>query len=405
VRSGTRRVVVTGMGAVTCLGAGADALWQGLQQGRDGFGPVTRFDTSDSTCKIGGQVPDDVDLESPFDSWPERPARLVDRVALLAVDEALGAADLAALPPALAARAGVSMLCGSGDLLEYEHELARGARPVLEADRSPFIAAADWVAWRHRLLGPRLSVVTACSSGLIAVTRASEAIRRGEAELMIAGGADVLSRLCFNGFQALRAMDPEPCKPFDARRRGMTLGDGGAALVLEEREQALSRGAPVLAELLGYGMTQDAYHIATPDESGQSWARTLCAALDDAGLEPAAIDYVNAHATATELNDRAETAALKLAFGDAAYRVPVSSIKGSIGHCQFAAGVVELVATIQAMRHGVLPPTLNLTQPDPRCDLDYVPLSPRAAAIGVALCNSFGFGGSSAVLVLGRADR
>jgi len=303
---------------------------------------------------------------------------------------------------------------GSGAIYELENALVAHARDqsgqlperlpnssILNDWRPE--AAGESVARALNLMdADRLSVVTACSSGSAAIALSYERILSGQWELAIAGGADCLSRLCYGGFNALHAMDPEPCKPFDRHRRGMNLGEGGGFVVLEQLEHAQERDAKILAEMLGYGLTSDAYHLITPDPSGEAWARVINHALSDAGIDASGVDYVNAHGTATPSNDAAETAAFKLAFGDRAAQIPVSTVKSMIGHCQFAAGAIEAVVTVQSIRHGVIPPTVNLRDPDPVCDLDYVPNVARRTRVNKAISCSFGIGGSSTALLLGR---
>jgi len=389
--------VITGVGAVTCLGRDAASLWDGLAAGRSGFGPVTRFPTAGLSCTLGGLLPEELDLGDRLARGPEPLARLVDRVALHAVDEALEQAGLKPLPAALARRMGVFLVCGSGDLLEYEDWLAAGGDPVAAAALRPFDCAADRVAGWWGLRGPRSGFVTACSSGLVALVRAVEALRRGDADAMLAGGADLVSRLCFHGFQALRAMDPEPCKPFDRRRRGMTLGDGGAALVLETLEHARGRGARPLAEVLGYGLTQDAYHIATPDASGASWARTLAAALQDSGLPPEEVGYINAHATATKVGGVIEAQAIANVYGDKPY---VSGLKSYLGHTMGTCGVIELILATYMMEQGFLAPTLNLDNIDERCRMLRHTPELLDHHTKIAAIQNFAFGGVNTCLLV-----
>jgi 3-oxoacyl-[acyl-carrier-protein] synthase II len=233
---------------------------------------------------------------------------------------------------------------------------------------------------------------------------AFDAIRAGLADVILTGGSDVLARLTYGGFNSLRAVDPDPCRPFDRERKGLSIGEAAGVLVFEEAGHARRRGAPVVAEFRGYGVTSDAYHMTAPDPSGAAGGRTITAALEDAGLNVGDVDYVNAHGTATPQNDAAETAALKAALGDRARRIPISSIKSMIGHCLCASGAIEAVATAMTVRDGKVPPTIHYENPDPACDLDYVPNASRDVEVDVALSNSFAFGGNSSVVVLARYD-
>jgi 3-oxoacyl-[acyl-carrier-protein] synthase II len=275
-----------------------------------------------------------------------------------------------------------------------------GARHVLEM---PPDAAADRIAQVFGLTGPRVTVITACSSATIAVGLAADMIASGEATCALAGGADGLSRLTYAGFNSLRVVDTEPCRPFDRRRRGMSFGEGAAILVLEDAEHARRRGVTPYATVLGHGVTDDAYHMTRPDPSGEAWERTVRAALADAGVDAAEVDYVNAHGTATEQNDAAECAAYRRALGERLAQVPVSSSKGAVGHCLCAAGAVEAAITALAVARQVAPPTVGFGEPDPACPIDPVPGQGRGMPIRVALSSSFAFGGNAAVLVFGRA--
>jgi 3-oxoacyl-[acyl-carrier-protein] synthase II len=231
---------------------------------------------------------------------------------------------------------------------------------------------------------------------------AYDVIVGGLADAVVTGGSDVLARLTYGGFNALRSVDPDPCRPFDRERRGLSIGEAAGILVFEEEERARRRGAPILGEFLGYGVTSDAFHMTAPDPSGSAGSRTIRAALESAGVDPADVDYVNAHGTATPQNDSAETAALKAALGDRARKVPVSSIKSMIGHCLCASGAIEAISTVLTVREGRIPPTIHYEHPDPACDLDYVPNEARESPVLVALSNSFAFGGNSSVVVIGR---
>ncbi|MEP7131843.1 MAG: beta-ketoacyl-[acyl-carrier-protein] synthase family protein, partial [Acidobacteriota bacterium] len=263
-------------------------------------------------------------------------------------------------------------------------------------------AITDRVAQRFRVEGIKSTITTACSSSANAMGFAHDAIAAGLADVIITGGSDVLARLTYGGFNSLRSVDPEPCRPFDRERRGLSIGEAAGILVFEEWERAKRRGAPILAEFLGYGVTSDAHHMTAPDPSGAAGGRTVRSALTAAGINAEDVDYVNAHGTATPQNDSAETAALKMGLGGRAREIPISSIKSMIGHCLCASGAIEAVATVLTVRDGMIPPTIHYDNPDPACDLDYVPNTAREGDIEVALSDSFAFGGNSSVVVFAR---
>ena len=408
-----KRVVVTGMGAITPIGIGVESFWEGLVSGRSGVGPITLFDASEHKVRIAGEVSD----YDPADHFELKELRRIDRYTqffLVAVREAMANAGLAYEEddPA-AARAGLVVGAGFGGMQSFIDEIdvlrERGPGRVSPTGIPRIIPniAAGMASIEHHLLGPVTCVVTACSASANAIGDGAELIRRGAADVVVAGGAEAaITDYAVAGFAQARALstrndDPERAsRPFDAERDGFVMGEGGAALVLESLEHAQSRGAPVLAELTGYGMSADAYHITLPRPGGQGAARAMTAALADAGLDPGEVDYINAHGTSTEANDATETAAIHISFGPAARDLAVSSTKSMTGHLLGGAGAVEAIACIQALRLGVLPPTINYEKPDPECDLDYVPNEPREVSIRHALSNSFGFGGHNVSLVL-----
>jgi 3-oxoacyl-[acyl-carrier-protein] synthase II len=405
-----RRVVVTGLGAISPLGLDVDQTWKALVAGRSGAGPITAFDASSSSVKIAAEI-------SGFDAgltFGRRRARHLDRVvqiALVATKEAIEASklDLAASPE----RIGVVYASGIGGIQTLEDGIRvlvnRGAEwvnPYVVPMMIPNMAAGE-IAMEWQLLGYNCCTVTACSASAHAIGTAFDAIRLGRADAMVCGGSEAaVTPVGIAGFAAMKALstrndDPERAsRPFDLDRDGFVLGEAAATVVLEEREFALRRGAPVLAELSGYGATADAYHITQPHPTGDGAVRAMHAALADAGISPSDIGYVNAHGTSTPPNDRVETLALKRVFGD---QVPlVSSTKSMTGHTLGAAGALESVFSILAMQHSLVPPTINLDNPDPACDLDYVPNVARKADIRYAMTNSLGFGGHNASLVFGR---
>ena len=398
------RVVITGVGAITPLGNSARELHEGWLAGRsgiaDGLGACTDFD--------------------PTEFMSTKEARRSDRFAQLAIAAAAQAVADAGWdesdPPADPGEVGCVIGSGIGGMATFEAQCEilreRGAERVSPL-AIPLImgnAAAGLVAMRHGLQGPVFGVVSACASGTHAIGEAMRMIRSGEAQAAVAGGAEAtLTPLAKAAFGAMEATSPSGIsRPFDARRDGFVMGEGAGVLVLESEELAAERGARVLGEVLGYAATADAHHLTAPEPTGRPAATAITRALKDAGVTPEDIDYVNAHGTSTPLNDRSETEAIKLALGERAYDIPVSSTKSAIGHLLGAAGAVEAIATILALGDHVAPPTLNYEEPDPDLDLDYVPDGPRALSNGnrhplVALSNSFGFGGHNAVVCLGGA--
>jgi 3-oxoacyl-[acyl-carrier-protein] synthase II len=390
-----RRVVVTGLGVVSPFGPGVKAYWAGLAAGSCAIRPLTLIDTGSFRCRIGAEVP-----EIP----PRSPRRSrADRLALAAAAEAL---DDAGLGPA--ERRGAALVVGAvgGGMMEAEGwywARARGERPPGWAAALRAIlptAHAEALGHRLRLGGPRHTVVTACSSGAVALAEAAELIADGVVDVALAGGVDAMTRLCFMGFNALKLLDPQPCRPFDRDRHGMSIGEGAAFVVLESAEHARARGAAPHAELAGHGMTTDAYHVTAPHPEGEGMARAMTAALAAARVSPATVAYVNAHGTATPQNDRIEARAIARVFGEG--RVLVSSSKSMIGHTMAAAGSLEAVATILALAHQTVPPTANLTTPDPEVGFDCVPIAAREAALEYAVSNSFGFGGQNVTLLFHR---
>jgi len=390
-----RRVVVTGLGAVSPFGAGVKAYWAGLAAGACAIRPLTLLDSGGFRCRIAAEVPD-------FPDGSTRRSR-ADRLALAAAGEAL---DDAALDRRERAEAGLVVGAVGGGMLEAEGwywARARREQPPRWATALRGIlpgSHAEALGHRLRLGGPRHTVVTACSSGAVALAEAAELIADGVIDTAVAGGVDALTRLCFMGFNALKLLDPEPCRPFDRDRRGMSIGEGAAFVVLEAGERARARGARVYAELAGHGMTTDAYHVTAPQPEGEGMARAMRAALAAGRVTPAEVGYANAHGTATPQNDRIEARAIARVFGDGG--ILVSSTKSMIGHTMAAAGSLEAVATILALGHETIPPTANLVTPDPEVGFDCVPHMARAAAVEHAISNSFGFGGQNITLLFRR---
>jgi 3-oxoacyl-[acyl-carrier-protein] synthase II len=405
-----RRVVVTGMGVVSPLGVGVPAFWDGLVHGRSGVRRITRFDPSPYPSQIAGEVPD-------FDASAHIPRRDIVRTdvfihfALICAQAAL--AESGVKIEGQNDRVGVSIGTGMGGvplLLSSWETLRREGMSAVSAYALPGSLpnmAAGWVSMRTGARGPLFSPTTACAASTQAIGDAFRVIQRGEADVMLAGGTDSLIHpLVIAGFSAIRALSTRndapdlASRPFDKDRDGFVLAEGAAILVLETLESAQARGAEIKAEVLGYGISADAHHPTASSSEGP--ARAMRLALADARLAPEAVEYINAHGTSTTLNDQHETEAIKAVFGDHARRLAVSSTKSMTGHLVGAAGAVEAVATVLALRHGILPPTINYTTPDPACDLDYVPNQARAVAIRTAMSNSFAFGGTNAILVLGH---
>jgi len=407
-----RRVVVTGLGALTPIGNDPRAFHQAQLAGRSGVRTIERFDPSAYPTRIAGEV--EVDVAA----WLDRKkARRLDRftqLALIAAEQAVGASGLDLEREDLT-RIGTLLGSGIGGMGTWETQ-SRIAIEKHPLRMSPFFIpmiignmASAQVAMRYGLMGPSSTVVTACSTGSDAIGSAFRMIQHGEAEAMVAGGAEaILTPMALGGFSVMKALstrndDPSAAsRPFSATRDGFVMGEGAGVVVLESMEHAQARGAPVLAELNGFGRAADAHHMVEPHPEGAGAALAMEAALRDAGLDADAIGYVNAHATSTAVGDLSEVLAFKRVFGAHAYRMPISSTKSMIGHLLGAAGAVEAIATIQAVASGVLPPTINLDDPDPELDLDFVPHEAREATVRHALSNSFAFGGQNASLVFGR---
>jgi 3-oxoacyl-[acyl-carrier-protein] synthase II len=391
-----RRVLVTGLGVVSPFGAGVKAYWAGLAAGTCAIRPLTLIDATGFRCRIAAEVPE-------VATGSARRSR-ADRLALGAATEALDDAGLGA-----ADRADAALVVGAvgGGMLEAESwywARARGERlPSWAASLRAMLPAAHAETLSHRLGlgGPRHTVVTACSSGAVALAEAAELIADGVVDVALAGGVDALTRLCFMGFNTLKLLDPEPCRPFDRDRRGMSIGEGAAFVVLESAERARARGVRAYAELAGHGMTTDAYHVTAPQPEGEGMARAMRAALAAGGVAPGDVGYANAHGTATAQNDRIEARALAQVFG--AGSLLVSSTKSMIGHTMAAAGSLEAVATILALIQETIPPTAGLNTPDPEIEFDCVPRVARELAVAHAISNSFGFGGQNITLLFRRA--
>ncbi|HNP72213.1 MAG TPA: beta-ketoacyl-ACP synthase II [Kouleothrix sp.] len=408
-----RRVVITGLGAVTPVGNDVPTMWRALLSGTSGVGPITRFDASAMPIRIAGEVKGFA-LDPSVEPREARRQSLYTRYALNAVLEAVRAArlDMAQEDPE---QVGVIYGTGSGglDLIFENHDVyrERGHRrvaPTLIANMIPD-AASGYIAIQLGAQGPNMAVTAACSTGGHNVGEAYETVRRGDAEVIVTGSSEApIHPTIVASFTTMRGLaedneHPElACKPFDARRSGFILSEGAAALILESLDHALARNAPIVAEIVGYGNSADALDMIAADETGAGAARAMKMALRKSGLRPDQVSYINAHGTGTPLNDSAETQAIKTVFGDHAYRLAVSSTKSMLGHLMGAAGSVEALICALAVHDGRIPPTINLQQPDPACDLDYVPNVAREAHVDVALSNSIGLGGHNSALILKR---
>ncbi len=414
-RAQRRRVVVTGYGALTAVGLDVEESWRNLLRGQSGVGPITQFDPTGYPSTIAAEVKGFV----PPSFLDPKEARRMSRFELFALASTRQALDSAGLEitDENADNIGVIVGTGIGSLTTSEQEckvmLERGGMRM-NPFFLPMMLANMATAQVTRIFGIRgysSTVITACASGGQAIGEAAEVIRRGAADIMIAGGSEAsVCELGLASFCVLRALstrndDPAGAsRPFDRDRDGMVPAEGAALLVLESLESALRRGARIYAEVLGYGVSSDAYHVVAPRPDGGGAARAMERALNDAGVAPSDVDYINAHATATVLGDVAETRAIKHVFGDHAYRMPISATKSMIGHAMGAAGAIGALVTVLSIRDGVVHPTINYRTPDPECDLDYVPNEARAVPVRIAMSNSFAFGGHNAVLVFGRFD-
>ncbi len=406
------RVVVTGMGAITPLGSSVASFWSGLLDGRSGVRKITLFDPGELPCQIAGEVPD----FRPKDFMEKKLTRRVSRSSQMALAATVQAIEDAGLPEPLPQpkRAGIVYGTAIGGLESFVDGIeilnTRGLRYV-----SPFVLpggipnlSAHLISMRFQCLGPTLTLTTACATGTQTVGEGAKLIQRGDADTVIVGGTEALVRdFSIAGFSAMRALPtnyndaPEKAsRPFDTEREGFIFSEGAGTLVLERLEHAQHRGARIHAEVMGYASSADGYHIAAPHPEGEGAIRAMESALEDAALLPAEIDYINAHGSSTPLNDVMETKAIKAVFGQRAYQIPISSTKSMIGHPMGASGTLEAIACIRTIQENKVHPTINLENPDPECDLDYVPHHAREVSVTTTLSNSFGLGGQNACLVL-----
>ncbi len=409
----TRRVVVTGVGLLTPLGIGTDSSWEAILAGTSGIGPITQFDATAFSCRIAGEVKG----FDPADYIEKKEIKKMGRFiqfAIAASDFAIESAGLK-ITPEIAEQVGVYIGSGIGgfEVIEREHLtlLQHGPRRI-----SPFFIpatiinlASGYVSIRTGAKGPNSATATACTTSAHSIGDSFRMIQRGDADAMICGGTEAaVTPMGIGGFAAMRALstrndEPERAsRPWDKDRDGFVVGEGAGMLILEELEMARTRGARILAEIVGYGMSADAYHVTAPPDDGDGAFRVMRNAIRDAGIQPFQVDYINAHGTSTEVGDRAETAAIKRAFGDHAYKVAISSTKSMTGHLLGGAGGIEAGISVLALRDQIAPPTANLENPDAGCDLDYIPLRARPMTIEYVLSNSFGFGGTNACLIFRR---
>lgn len=398
------------MGVVSPVGNTLDEFWRHLCEGKSGIGPITKFDASEFNSQIAGEVKN----FDPTLYLDRKEARKMDPFIHYAIAASEMAVKDAQLTGDAVDKTRVGVLIGSGigglGAIEAQHKvlLEKGPRRI-----TPFFIpmmlinlASGQIAMRYRFSGPNSAVSTACATGLHAIGEAFKMIQRGQADVMLAGGTEaVITPLAVGGFCAMRALsqrndDPTAAsRPFDQDRDGFVIAEGAGVVVLESEERARARGVKIFAELIGYGLTADAYHVTSPDPEAAGTSRCMQMALDDAGIAPDAIDYINAHGTSTPLNDKFETMAIKNVFGEYAAKLQISSTKSMTGHLLGAAGGIESVATVQTIAHDLIPPTMNYATPDPDCDLDYVPNTARRATVTTALTNSFGFGGTNGTLI------
>jgi 3-oxoacyl-[acyl-carrier-protein] synthase II len=397
-----QRIAITGLGSINALGAGVDAFTHGLQAGMCGIGELSLFPSAgcrtSRAAEVRGLVPP---------AWlPHAVARRASRSALLALIAAGEAWQTAGLSGEDAAHTGVVLGTTTGGMAIGEEAYRAliqgktGRGHLVGWLETPVSVPVDDVASVFGCYGPRLTVSTACSSGANALGIAADWIRSGRADTVTCGGTDALCRMTYTGFNALQALDREPCRPFDKRRAGLTLGEGAAVFVFESWERAVQRAARILGEFVSYGVSADAHHLTQPRPDGAGAVLATQRALQEGGVAIEEIDYINAHGTGTPLNDVVETRAIKTVFGPRAYRIPVTSTKSMVGHCLGAAGAIEALASLLAIRHGFVPPTATLEEPDPECDLDYVPKASRSKILRTVLSNSYGFGGNNTSLIV-----
>ncbi|MCX5826506.1 MAG: beta-ketoacyl-[acyl-carrier-protein] synthase family protein [Deltaproteobacteria bacterium] len=403
-----KRIVVTGMGTINAIANNVPEFVRALGEGSCGIGEIDLFDTTGYRCRKGGQIRNFLPRRFIPAEFPLKRMSRADFLAFAATLEALHDAGLYPLPEAMKEDMGVAIGGGSGGLLEgesfYSDLLQKGSGKAHFSRLSSVYCASstDRIATYLGLLGPKITLMTACSSGATVLGYARDLIRNGQAAIMLAGGTEPMCRITYSSFNALKSLDPDVCRPFDLHRGGLSLGEAAAVMVLEPMESALARGARIYGEILGYGVTCDAHHMTSPDEQASGAIRAMQAALKDSGLGPEDIDYINAHGTATAVNDAMESMAIREVFGRRAYAIPISSTKSMTAHTLGASGALEGIVSLVALAHGFMPPTINYRDPDPRCDLDYITEGARPAALRAVLSNSFAFGGNNTTVIFGK---
>jgi len=407
-----KRIVVTGMGTINAIANDIPEFVRALAKGSCGIREIDLFDTTGYRCRKGGQIRNFLPRSFIPEEFPLKSLKRMSRADLLAFAatlEALRDAGLYPLPEAMKEDMGVAIGGGSGGLLEgesfYGDLLQKGSKKAHFSRLSSVYCASstDRIATYLGLLGPKITLMTACSSGATVLGYGRDLIRNGQASIMLAGGVEPMCRITYASFNALKSLDPDVCRPFDRHRGGLSLGEAAAVMVLETLESALARGARIYGEILGYGVTCDAHHMTSPDAQASGAIRAMQAALKDSGLGPEDIDYINAHGTATTVNDVMETKAIKEVFGRRAYAVPVSSSKAMTAHTLGASGALEGIVSLVALAHGFMPPTINYRDPDPHCDLDYITEGARPATLRAVLSNSFAFGGNNTTVIFGKS--
>jgi len=403
--AGRSRIAITGLGSINALGTGIDAFAAALRDASCGIGELTLFPSAGYRSTLAAEV----HAPTAPAGVPRALVRGASRTALLALIAALEAWRMAGLGEQ-GTNTGVVVGTTTGGMVGGEEAycadfVARAGRSSMRKwVETPISACTDLIAYAIDSRGPRLTISTACSSGANALGMGADWLRAGRADAVLCGGTDALSRMAYAGFNALQALDRAPCRPFDRRRAGITLGEGAAMFVLEPWESAVRRGAPIVGEFVSYGVSADAHHVTQPRPDGAGAILAMQRALAAGGVAPEAVDYINAHGTGTPQNDAVETRAIKHVFGAHAHGIPVSSTKSQVGHCLGASGAIEALACLLALRDGVVPATVTLSEPDPECDLDYVPGASRRAALRTVLSNSYGFGGNNTSLVLRAVD-
>jgi len=406
-----RRIVITGLGTINAVAHNIPDFISALSAGVCGIGPLDLFDTDGFRCHNGGQIKNFSPRNYIPQNYSLKRMSRADMLSFVAALEALTDAGLYPLPRQLAEDTGVVIGGGSGGLLEaesfYRDLLNKNGRHARFSRLTTLYCAssADRIASNLSLSGPKATFMTACSAGGTALGYARDLIQNGQANMVIAGGVEPMCRITYAAFNALKSLDPEVCHPFDNDRAGLSLGEAAAFMILEPLESALARGAKIHGEILGYGVTCDSFHMTAPDENASGAVRSMQAALVDSGLTSEDVDYINAHGTATPVNDAMETQAIKEVFGKRAYSIPVSSTKAMTAHTLGAAGALEGIVSVLALENGFIPPTINFRDPDPACDLDHVTKGARKADLRVVLSNSFAFGGNNTTVIFGKCDK